>query len=277
MLEARAESGPLALCLHGFPDTAYTWRFLLPALADAGFHAVAPFMRGYAPSEVPADGCYSRAALLADAVALHEALGGDDQAVLIGHDWGAATTYGAAVFAPERWRRVVTLAIPPPALDARVFSDYDQLKRFFYMFLFQGPAAEELVAAEDFEFLARQWADWSPGYSGAAEDLARVRESLGRAGESIRGARLLPRADAGGRGWRERYASELAALGQTPPQPTLLLHGVDDGCISVELIADAGQHLSDGSRAVFVERAGHFLHLERPEEVGRLILDWVEG
>ena len=51
-------SGPLALCLHGFPDSAHTWRYLLPALADAGFHAVAPFMRGYAPTGIPADGCF---------------------------------------------------------------------------------------------------------------------------------------------------------------------------------------------------------------------------
>ena len=74
MLEAG--SGPLALCLHGFPDAAYTWRHLLPVLAAAGFHAVAPFMRGYAPTEVPADGAYQLGALAADAVALHDVLGG---------------------------------------------------------------------------------------------------------------------------------------------------------------------------------------------------------
>ena len=71
-----AGSGPLALCLHGFPDSAETWRHLLPALARAGFHAVAPFMRGYAPTEVPADGAYHVGALVADAVALHVPLAG---------------------------------------------------------------------------------------------------------------------------------------------------------------------------------------------------------
>src|SRR5215469_1855114 len=81
-----AGSGPLALCLHGFPDSARTWRYLLPALADAGFHAVAPFMRGYSPTQVPADGAYQLGALVADAVALHEVLDGDGDAVLIGHD-----------------------------------------------------------------------------------------------------------------------------------------------------------------------------------------------
>src|SRR3954469_25253216 len=88
-----AGEGPLALCLHGFPDSAWTWRHLLPELADAGFRAVAPFMRGYAPTAVPADGRYQTAALGLDACALHEALGGDADAVIVGHDWGAMATY----------------------------------------------------------------------------------------------------------------------------------------------------------------------------------------
>src|SRR5215831_15823645 len=79
-----AGSGPLALCLHGFPDSARTWRHLLPVLAGAGFHAVAPFMRGYAPTGMPADGVYSIGALAVDAIALHEVLGGGSDAVLIG-------------------------------------------------------------------------------------------------------------------------------------------------------------------------------------------------
>src|SRR5262249_19861503 len=80
-----AGSGPLALCLHGFPDTAQTWRHLLPRLAHGGYHAVAPFMRGYAPSAVPPDACYSLGALVADANALHDALDGGHDAVPIGH------------------------------------------------------------------------------------------------------------------------------------------------------------------------------------------------
>src|ERR1700722_19337504 len=137
-------SGPLALCLHGSPASAPTWRYLLPALADAGFHAVAPFMRGYAPTGIPADGCYGLGALVADAVRLHDVLGGDHQAVLTGSDWGAETAYGAAAFAPERWRRVVTLGVPPLALDTKIFADYDQLKRFFYLFFLKAPFAESV-------------------------------------------------------------------------------------------------------------------------------------
>src|SRR4051812_49479551 len=89
---ACGDRGPLALCLHGFPDSAWTWRHLLPALADAGFHAVAPWLRGYAPTAVPADGRYQTGALATDANALHEALGGGEAGVIIGHDWGAMAT-----------------------------------------------------------------------------------------------------------------------------------------------------------------------------------------
>ena len=106
-LEAGPSDGPLALCLHGFPDAAPTWNPLLAALGDAGFHAVAPWLRGYAPTSIPSDGLYGVGLLEQDANALHEALGGDERAVIIGHDWGAIATYGIAVAAPDRWRRVV--------------------------------------------------------------------------------------------------------------------------------------------------------------------------
>jgi len=84
---------------------------------------VAPFIRGYAPTAVPADGCFQLGALVADAAGLHDVLGGDERAVLIGNDWGAETAYGAGAFAPDRWRRVVTLAVPALALDTKIFSD----------------------------------------------------------------------------------------------------------------------------------------------------------
>ena len=89
------DNGPLALCLHGFPDSAHTFRHLLPELADAGFRAVAPWLRGYDPSDIPSNGDFSINALAMDTNALHEALNGDRDAVLIGHDWGAMTSYVA--------------------------------------------------------------------------------------------------------------------------------------------------------------------------------------
>ena len=260
--------GPLALCLHGFPDSAHTWRYLLPELAGAGFRAVAPFMRGYAPTGLSPDGSYPLGALVADAVALHEVLGGDERAVLIGHDWGAETAYGAAALAPERWRRVVTIAVPPLALDEQIFGDYDQLKRLFYVFFFKTPQAEAVVGAQDMAFLDRLWADWSPGYDAAA-DLAYAKQCL-RAPEHLAAALGYYRADEPG-----LHAAEHHALLQTPPQPTLYLHGERDGCIDVAIAADALPHLSQGSRMDIIEGAGHFAHLERPATVNPRILEWV--
>lgn len=93
--------GPLVLCMHGFPDHAYTYSDLLPALAAAGFRGVAPFMRGYAPTSAAPDGRYQSVLLCQDVVALIDALGAD-RAFLVGHDWGAQAVYGAAVLAPQR-------------------------------------------------------------------------------------------------------------------------------------------------------------------------------
>src|SRR6188508_461392 len=141
-------AGPLALCLHGFPDSAWTYRFLLPALAGAGFRAVAPFMRGYAPTAVPADGRYQTAALALDACRLHEVLGGDEDAVIVGHDWGAMATYTAANHEPDRWRRVVTMAVPPSGAVANGFLKYRQLKKSWYMFFFQHGLADMVVGMD---------------------------------------------------------------------------------------------------------------------------------
>jgi pimeloyl-ACP methyl ester carboxylesterase len=273
ILEAGA--GPLALCLHGFPDSAYTWRHLLPALADAGFHAVAPFMRGYAPTEVPADGCYGKWARAADAVALHDALGGGPDAVLIGHDWGAETAYAAAALDPERWRTLVGLSIPPPPVDLSLFGDYDQLKRFFYIFAFQAPVAEALVAADEFAFLDRLWADWSPSYD-ATEDLRHAKECL-QAPQNLSAALNYYRAirGVGSISPCERCRGiEAGAVGPAP-QPTLYVHGSEDGCVGVELVRDAPAHLAPGSRMWVVRGAGHFLHLEAPRAAADRILAWL--
>ena len=285
-----AGSGPLALCLHGFPDAAHTWRQLLPVLAGAGFHAAAPFMRGYAPTAVPADGAYQVGALAADAVALHDVLGGDGDAVLIGHDWGAEAAYAAAAYAPDRWRRLVTLAVPPAALDPVLFSDYEQLKRLWYTFLFRDPRgqAEAVVARDDMSFLDKLWRDWSPGFPAAAH-LARVKESLRQPGNLAaaigyyRAAggyyRALGIQDPPGHSAEgaARYAAEQEAAGRQAPQPTLYLHGADDGCIRVELARGTERLLAPSSRMVVIEHAGHFLQLERPGEVNDHILAWVTG
>lgn len=261
MLEAG--SGPLALCLHGFPDSPHSFRPLLSDLAAAGFHAVAPFMRGYAPTSVAPGGEYGLGALAGDANALHEALGGDERAVLIGSDWGAEATYVAGLTAPARWRRLVTLAIPPLALDERLLADPGQRERFAYISLLTSPDAPRLVAADDFAFVDRLWREWSPGLDGRWEAGA-VKRCL-REPEHLAAA-LAP-----------YRAPDPGPLRRPPPQPVLYLHGEDDGCIDVRLVRDAAAHLAPGSRLEVLPGVGHFLHVEDPARVNALVVDWATG
>jgi pimeloyl-ACP methyl ester carboxylesterase len=274
-LEAGPADGPLALCLHGFPDTAHSWRHLLPALAEAGYHAVAPWNRGYAPSGLPDDGAFQVGAMATDAVALHEALGGDERSVLVGHDWGALAAYAAAAHRPECWRRVVTMAVPPFASIASGFLTYDQLKRSFYMFVILSPLGEAALAGEDLGFLGRLWAEWSPGYD-ATQDLEWVKQSL-REPANLAAAMGPYRAMFDPGRHVPAYAEAEAAAGKVAPQPFLYLHGTDDGCMAIDIVDDPLAHLGPGSRFVAVESAGHFLHLERPKHVAGLVLDFVAG
>ena len=101
--------GPLVLCMHGFPDHAYSFRHLLPDLAQAGFRGVAPFMRGYAPTEAPKDGRYQTVLLSRDVLALIGALS-SERAYLVGNDWGAGAVSGAAILEPEKVAKLVTIA-----------------------------------------------------------------------------------------------------------------------------------------------------------------------
>ncbi|MBU6315068.1 MAG: alpha/beta hydrolase [Acidobacteria bacterium] len=266
--------GPLALCLHGFPDSAHGWRHLLPRLAEAGYRAVAPFQRGYAPTSVPADGLFQSGVLGVDANALHEALGGDGRAVIIGHDWGASGTHAAAVLAPERWRKVVTMAVPPGgAIGMSFLTNLAQIKRSWYMFFFQHPLSDMVVPGNDLAFIDMLWADWSPGHD-ATEDLVHVKNSL-RDPANLTAALGYYRATLGA-GLRDASLDAAqAATSEVPPQPTLYLHGRNDGCIGVEVAELAAATAPPQLTVEVVDGAGHFLHLERPEVVNARILEFL--
>ncbi len=268
--------GPLALCLHGFPDSPWTYRYLIPELAEAGYRAVAPFNRGFAPTEVPADRHHVHTStMVADAVALHEALGGDGDAVLIAHDWGAVAAWGAAGHAPARWRRCAILNIPPFQVFGENLFSYDQIKRSFYFWFFQMQAvAEKIISADDFAFIDRIWGDWSPGYD-ATEDLPYVKEclrdpahfqtALGYYWGQFEPARM------GSAMWAEEQE---AAWGRPITQPILYLHGTQDGChgLNGEQVKEVPAHLGEGSESELIEGVGHFMLVERPEEINGRIL-----
>jgi pimeloyl-ACP methyl ester carboxylesterase len=272
-LEMGPADGPLALCLHGFPDSAHTWRFLLPELATAGFHAVAPFLRGYAPTAIPSDGRYQVGALARDANSLHAALGGTDDAVIIGHDWGALTSYAAVAHQPERWRRAVTAAVPPTASIGMSLFTYAQLQRSWYMFFFLSPMAEIALPLDDYAFIDGLWADWSPGYA-ASFDVARVKESIGDP-EHIAAAIGYYRAMFDPALQDPELADEQNAALAPTPKPTLYLHGRNDGCMLLSSIGDPLDFMAEGSQMMVIEDAGHFMHVEQPDVVNRHIVEFL--
>ena len=109
------ESGPIALCLHGFPDTAYSFRKLAPHLVAAGYRVIAPFMRGYVPSSLAADRAYHLGALMDDALQVRDACNPTDADVVIGHDWGAIAATGLAAMPDSPFRKAVVMSVPPTA------------------------------------------------------------------------------------------------------------------------------------------------------------------
>ena len=268
-------SGKLALLLHGFPDTAQTWRHLMPQLASAGYRVVAPFMRGFAPSAVPADGCYQTAMLARDANALHEELGGDGDAVIIGHDWGAPSVYGAAIDAPSRWKKVVGMAVPPTAALGMAFvQNLEQIKKSWYMFFFQHGLADLVVGANNHAFIEMLWREWSPGYD-ASVDLEFVRKSLADP-KNLQAALGYYRATLGD-GYRDPSLKALQdQMGAgVPTQPLLYLHGADCGCVGVDVFESAKTLAPANIKFELIAAAGHFLQLEQPEKVNKLICDFV--
>ena len=274
-------SDPLALCLHGYPDTAWTWRGVGPLLAERGWRVVAPFARGYAPTDLAPDGGYQIGALARDAIGAHRALGGDERAVLIGHDWGAAAAYAAGADRPGTFARIVTLAVPPPptllapflhprTLPARLPLVLRQLRRSWYMLFQQLPGISERSLPR---LLPRLWADWSPGYD-ATEDLRHLDDALagpGRRTAALRYYRALLQP------WyrRREYAPEQRHWLGMPSVPMLYLHGENDGCILVAVAEDALDAMPPGSRAMTLPGVGHFLQLEDPVAVAAAIGDFL--
>lgn len=263
--------GPLVLCLHGFPDTPQTFRRMLPALAEAGFRAVAVTLRGYEASSQPSDNDYSVASLAEDVCGWIDALGAD-KAHLIGHDWGVNLVYGAAALCPEKIGRVVMMSVPQPAAFAGVMAaDYEQTRRSWYVYWFQvRGAAELLLPADGFAFLRHLWRDWSPNWSDTVS-LANAEAAL--SGPGVLAAALEyyrtafdfahPRAAEGQR----LLSSPVAA-------PTLGLCGADDGCISARVFEAAMPPalFTGGVQTMTVSGAGHFVHLEQPATVHKAIL-----
>lgn len=274
------EDAPIALCLHGFPDTAYGWRKLAPMLVDAGWRVVAPFMRGYVPSSLPTDGSYHVGALMDDALHVLRAAGPTGRDVLIGHDWGAIAGTGLAAMPDGPFAKTVIMSVPMSAAFRPLGRIPDglslaaqlprQLARSWYIMYFQLPGLPDRSASW---VVPRLWRQWSPGYP-AAEDVRHVDAAIGAA-PRWRAALGYYRATVRNTRPPERYAELHRYWLQAPVRPTLYLHGRDDGCAAPDYERWVRRILPEGSATAIVDDAGHFLQLEQPEVVGRHIVDFI--
>ncbi|AXB44454.1 alpha/beta fold hydrolase [Amycolatopsis albispora] len=267
-----AGDGPVVVCWHGFPDHPATFGPLAERLVAAGRRVIAPYLRGFHPDTAAELEYPGSLTFAADAAAVARALdpGGVD---MIGHDVGAGMVGRVAAAWPEALRRGVTMAVPPPATLTAALSDPAQQQRLFYMWLFNVEGVAETVLRLDRRLIDYLWATWSPGLTPSPEHRERIHRMYGDE-RFIENSLKVYRAnfdpsrhdpalvDFGGR-------SEAAAK-----LPLLVMAGADDGCITVEHFEQAERGLAPGSEVAVVRNAGHFLHLEQPDEVAERVLRW---
>ena len=272
-LAAGPQDGPLVLLLHGFPELAQSWRHQLPALADAGYRAVAPDLRGYGKTEVR--GPYDPRTLADDVAALVRALG-SERAFVAGHDWGGLVAWLSALFRPEVVERLVVLNAPHPAAFMRMLPRSPrQVVRSSYVLFFQLPwLPERLVswrrgaivegALRAGTHVPDPWSEEQlAAYREAFADPARARAALGYYRAAARRPLAL---------YRAAKARPIAA-------PTLVLWGVHDPTLRRELVSPErlAPWFAPGNvpEARFLEEAGHFVQNEAPERVNEELLRWL--
>ena len=260
--------GPLVLCLHGFPDTAYSFRDLLGRLAAQGFRAVAPFMRGYAPTSIPADGDYRVSVLARDVIALVDHLDARE-ATVVGHDWGAVAAYAAATLRPDRIKRIVTAAVP----HLRRFFLRPTLKQLYrsrYIAKFQLPGWGERRLAGDSPWLENLIHEWSPGWAFTPEDLAPLRANFSdpaRVKAALGYYRALPPALIQAEAW-QIIAAPITV-------PACIIFATDDGCIGHEMFQGQEHLFASEFRLVEIGDAGHFMHLEQPQVFSERVIQFL--
>jgi pimeloyl-ACP methyl ester carboxylesterase len=272
--------GQLALCLHGYPDTAWTWRHFGPALAAKGYRVVAPFSRGYAPTAIPADGDYHIGALMYDAIAVHHELGGGPDAAVIGHDWGGMTASALAAHEDSPFAKSVTMGVPfmPGFGEAgarRILPRMPRQARMSWYVMYQQlPGLSERTLGR---IIPKLWRDWCPPGYQAGGDLARLWDALPDLAHRTAAVSYYRHQT-----WPGEPAQAYRALHdgwdkRLPVIPTLLLHGELDGAIDVGLASISAEALPADSRHEVIPAAGHFMHLDQQELVLEAIARYLSG
>jgi pimeloyl-ACP methyl ester carboxylesterase len=291
--------GPLVILCHGWPELSYSWRHQIPAIAEAGFHVVAPDMRGFGRSGAPDDiGAYSIFDLVGDMVALVAALG-HKRAAIIGHDWGAPVAWHAALFRPDLFSAVAGLSVPPPwrgrgrPLDTLREAGINN----FYWHYFQPPGVAEREFERDVALTMRTLL--GRGFSDPAASLF-VEDGKGFLGDATLDRPLpdwLGEADlahfietyrkSGFRGGLNWYRNidrnwELTApwQGAQIRQPSLFIAGSKDsvitGLIGAKRVAELERVLPNLKQKLIIDGAGHWIQQERPEEVNAALIGFLK-
>jgi len=297
---AEAGEGPLVLFVHGFPESWYSWRHQLPVLAEAGFHAVAPDMRGYGRSDKPQNiEAYNQVEVVKDIVRLISALG-YKTAVVVGHDWGAPTAWSCALHYPEEVSAVVGLSVPflprpdvsPLTTMKAVFKDM-----FFYQLYFQDPGVAEAELEKDIEVSLRKFFYLASGDYPATSFVPRPPDSdlLSHIDDPEKLGQWCTQEDldyyvsqfslGGFRGPLNYYRNHDLTwqLTESGPdkinQPSMFLAGAKDGVIimAAEAIKNMPGHLSDLRINELIPDVGHWTQQEAPEAVNKKLLEFLSG
>ncbi|MDX2379991.1 MAG: alpha/beta fold hydrolase [Acidimicrobiia bacterium] len=261
----------LALLLHGFPELAFSWRYQIPALAEAGYEVWAPNTRGYGGSSKP-DGvaAYSIERLLDDIAALIDA-SGREQVTLIGHDWGAAQAWMFAIRRVRPLARLVILNVPHPTCMRRELRTFRQLRRSWYILFFQIPwLPEKVLGARRARMIGRSFEDMavdSTRFPPVVTDV--YREAALRPG-ALRSMINYYRAAL--RGARRDTAEDLPEIST----PTLMLWGLEDSALSKET-TDGTDEFVDNLTLRFLPGVSHWVQQEAPEVVNTMLLAWLDG
>ena len=255
--------GPLVMFMHGFPDNAWSYRKQMQVFADAGYRTVSPFLRGYAPTAIPADGTFDPIALGKDLEALIEALSDDGQARVAGMDWGGTSTLQVLATAPSRIKAAVVMNTAHPITFSSIRRDPEAVHAIFHFYFFQLPGAESAVNIDGLPFVDYLWKLWSPTFKNEAHL------------RSIKGTLRAPGTMAAA---LKYYAGLFNAglEGRLPLNemhtPTLTIYGSNDPTVRHSVKEETlfnGPH-----KRVVLPDVGHFPHLEREDEVTRLMMDW---
>jgi epoxide hydrolase 4 len=266
-----AGTGPLVVLLHGFPEFWYGWRAQIEPLARAGFHVVAPDMRGYNLSSKPADVmAYAPEALTGDVRDLIALLGdgASEGALLAGHDWGGAVAWGTAIRHPSSVRRLAVLNLPHPRRMFEGLRTLRQLRRSWYIAGFQLPwLPERLLAARRFAALRHPLVvDARPGAYDAA-DIDRYVAAWSQPGALTA---MLNYYRAAFRPGGSDRGAEMAPV----QAPTLVIWGERDRHLGAELADPRPEDVPRLERVVRIPTASHWVALDEPELVSRLLVDF---